>query len=450
MKPSIAENLRADRKKKIGKQVLFLLFLVYIASWFMQLSARVPLLEQIRFDFILAIVLFAGIFISPKKNRLRSGLSPYVTFYLIVVSIHVLFSYDIGNSIGIFVNDVLKLAAIGLFITHYIDDVRDIKLFVTALLLGIFKVLSESTIGALDGSMIWYNQGIGRLHGSVRMWGSPNSLASLSVTSLTFPIFLFAQVRQKLTKAFLVIFAISALVCLVFAGSRSGYVGFAILISTIVLLVTKHKFVTFGIISVAIIASASFFLPQDYKDRISTMFTGEEIAGDSMGARMLIIDDAVEIFLENPLGVGVGNFPLVRGDRFGRRQDTHNLYLQALTNIGIHGLIAFLLMIGMTFRLLLRTRNILNSEIQSWMIKVGAKGAGVHAHQPLPDLRFLLACCNILITYLTVCLALGMFGHKLYEVHWWFVLGAATVVFRNAEKHISGKSEITKRTQSTD
>ena len=54
-----------------------------------------------------------------------------------------------------------------------------------------------------------------------------------------------------------------------------------------------------------------------YKDRFKSI-TGKEAEGSSKEARILILEDALQIFLENPLGVGLassirGRSPMVDG-----------------------------------------------------------------------------------------------------------------------------------------
>ena len=82
-------------------------------------------------------------------------------------------------------------------------------------------------------------------------------------------------------------------------------------------------------------------IPSGYIERAETIFTQKDKEGNSTGTRKEILRDAWTVFLDNPLGVGVGAFPAVRQQRFGRTQDTHILYLEIGTNLGIQGLIIF-------------------------------------------------------------------------------------------------------------
>jgi hypothetical protein len=43
----------------------------------------------------------------------------------------------------------------------------------------------------------------------------------------------------------------------------------------------------------------------------------------------------------------------------------------------------------------------------------------------LGDLRFIQAVCSATFAYIVVRLALGCFGHDLYEMYWWIACGLA-------------------------
>src|SRR5690606_387505 len=87
-----------------------------------------------------------------------------------------------------------------------------------------------------------------------------------------------------------------------------------------------------AVVLIAIVAVP--MIPSEYVGRFSSIFEDKSAAGEdtSVGKRKEILIDATEVFVRNPFGIGVGAFPLVRNDLFGREQDTHNLYLEIATN----------------------------------------------------------------------------------------------------------------------
>ena len=99
----------------------------------------------------------------------------------------------------------------------------------------------------------------------------------------------------------------------------------------------KKKFVVY---TAALAVAAVVFVPGQYFERFDTIYTMEEKEGASSATRIEILKDAVEIFASHPFGVGIQAFPAVRKTTFGREQDTHNLYLEVATNLGIQGLLS--------------------------------------------------------------------------------------------------------------
>ena len=99
-----------------------------------------------------------------------------------------------------------------------------------------------------------------------------------------------------------------------------------------------------------------------YKQRFESIFTLEEAEGSSSQKRIIILKDAWSIFIDHPIGVGVGAFPFVRMKYFKRGQDTHNLYFEVATNLGIQGLVVFFLMIAKQFSLLRGVSSRLNDK----------------------------------------------------------------------------------------
>ena len=167
-----------------------------------------------------------------------------------------------------------------------------------------------------------------------------------------------------------------------------------------------------------------YLVPQDYLDRAYTVFTLKEKEGKSAETRVEILTDAWTILKEQPFGVGVAAFQVVRKERFGRVQDTHNLYLQVATNLGVHGLVVFLVFIALMWRALRRSGRLLGAQAARLTERVADAGGGSpELVKHLSDVEFMRATAVAVELFLVIRLALGMFGMDLYEIYWWFSLG---------------------------
>ena len=411
-------------------------FCGYVVIWYLQIGDRITFLASIRFEFLYAATLSAIILLS--ASRQQTGLTPiplrtYLVAYFIVLMIQIPFSYNVEHSWNVFIDRVVKFSFMAWFISFYVRSSRDMKLFLGAFLLACMKLGQEGFAGLMTGSLMWENQGIMRLHGPTPLYEHPNSFCGMALGTLPFIYYLFPSANKK-EKAMLLLLLCFSLSIVLFSGSRTGYVGFFIFI--IVLFSRSAGKGKFVVISLVLAMLAVPHIPGQYVGRFSTIFTGHDKEGNSIGKREQILLDSVNIFVEHPFGVGIQAFQTVRMQQFGRSQDTHNLYLEVATNLGIQGFLVFFLFVWQMLRLLIRIEKdflaILN-RLTSMKKKVVHQGGGSLDNDislMIVDGRFLKAVTSAVICFIWLRLALGLFGMDLYEIYWWFALGITVALYR--------------------
>ncbi|MBM3302801.1 MAG: O-antigen ligase family protein, partial [Deltaproteobacteria bacterium] len=310
----------------------------------------------------------------------------------------------------------------------FVKTPRSLALFVGAFLLACLKMGQEGLVGKITGSLVWQNQGIMRLHGTTPLYTHPNSFAGMAMGTLPFSYFLWPAVGvfPKIALLTLVVFSVNIIV---FSGSRTAYV--ALVGLGILLLWQTKRRALFLFVGAVILAVGLMRVPQEYIDRFRSIFTLEEAEGDSSGRRLEILADAWKIFLDHPFGVGIRAFPKVRREVFGRIQDTHNLYLEILTNLGIHGFIVVALFFYKMIRTLLDLKARLSTQIGALQKSAGKGRASgeTDVERHLSDLRLLLAVSNAVLMYVAIRLILGFFGMDLYEIYWWLACGTTISIF---------------------
>jgi O-antigen ligase len=302
------------------------------------------------------------------------------------------------------------------------------------------KMGQEGIVGQLTGSMVWQNQGVMRLHGSTSLYAHPNSFAGMALGTIPFIIYLFPIVPKYLRAVFIIqlIFAFNIVL---HSGSRTGYVGFLIMLFFMIYRSKIKKKAIF--LTICLIISIVPLIDDQYANRFMTIFTGHEIEGGSMDSRKIILKDAIVVFIKHPFGVGVGAFPEVRYEMFGRTQDTHNLYLEVATNLGIQGLISFAIFITIMIKTLQKCINSATAqkrEIQILLQKTNLKSEDLRIIKDHKiDLDLIEASSKAVALFLIVRLSLGMFGMDLYEIYWWFSLGLV-VSLQNILKYCCKKT----------
>lgn len=391
-----------NRQRDNGLTFVIVLLSIYIFVWYIQLGKRIEFLGSIRIGFILGAMLF---FISLNKLSNLKGLDKKLTlraFYLFfTMFIYTVFTFDPVTSKEIFIQRVVKFSAMAYFIAVFTQTSRQLNFIILGYMLAMLKIIQEGYYGIITGGLIWENQGIPRLHGVTPLYRHPNSLSGVACCAMPFFLHYFKWSKVNWQKFIFLFGVIGLLLIILYTGSRTGYLA---ILAYFALLMKKRGLFKFKTIFIAMIAAtvAFQFLPESYKGRFATIFAStDEDRGSSAVKRMEILKDASEIFIENPLGVGVSAFPAVREEVFGRTQDTHNLYLEVLTNLGVLGGVFFILLV----------LKIIKTNKNSFLKFKEQK------HYRLADL------CLVVNYYIYIRLFLGFFGMDLYEIYWWFALG---------------------------
>ncbi len=422
-------------------------FLLFVVAWYMNWGARRGFFAAMRFELILGVFLLVACSVLLARAKLSFSRSAAVLgaggALLVMMALSVPFAADPVQANFIFLErGVIKFSMMAFFIMVMVQSPRTLLWFLLAFLFACFYVTQESVQGLISGGLYWQNQGVMRLHGAVRMYAHPNSLAGVGMGVIPFVVFLFPVVRSWFIRAGLLAVLSTSLICVVYSGSRTAYVGIiGFLIFWWAVSPNKLRFLAASIVLVAAVYPT---LPEQYRDRFKSI-TGQEAEGRSKDARILILRDAWEIFLENPLGVGLASFPAVREERFGRNQDTHNLYFEVATNLGIQGLMTFLVFIFVLFRTNYLSYRYYSSRLRTMDAVLRRRRLDQASRRAIGrfrgDLQLLGAVIKAVSGFVIVRLVLGLFGMDMYEIYWWFALGL-TVALANMAHSVGARARM--------
>lgn len=411
----------------------FLFFIAFVVARYVQVGARREILATIRLEFLLGIVaaIVATTKLASHKPALGRSRPVLVLILLLFVTmlVQLPFAADPIAARSIFMDRVMKFAILTFLMVVMVESPKHLKWFLVAFLMSIFYITMESVRGLITGGLVWENQGTMRLHGAVPIYMHPNSLSGVALGTLPFCIFLFAHFARWWQKLWLVAVAASSLVCVVYSGSRTAYLG---LIGLIFWwwMQSKRKG-RFTAWALAIGAVALMMVPKQYIERFESI-TGEEKDSQSKATRIVILQDAWQVFLDNPLGIGIASFPAVRLREFGRTQDTHNLYLEVGTNLGIQGLVVFAMLIWAMMAAFRRVGDSFATQQRALRaprlrLRTGPRLRRLVVQHDR-NLAFLTAVARAAGGFIFIRLILGMFGMDLYEVYWWFSAGLAIIL----------------------
>ena len=416
-----------DIFKKQSITPLDLLFNFFTIIWWLEIGKRIDFLGKIRIEFLIGSILvsIAAVRINQGLIRIFNPISKAIFGYLGILLFSLPFSVDMTISWDIYFNRVVKFSMMAFFMMVFIRNVFQLKLFFVSSFIAFFKVGQEAFYGKISGNMVWQSQGVMRLHGTQEtMFGHPNSLSGKFVGLFPFIWYFFPVIdrKWKILLSILIIFLINILI---FTASRMGYISF-LLALLFISLDSKRKIKSITLL-IAIFCFSAVIVPEQYQERFLSSFTGEDKEGGSSRARKDLFFDSLQVFSENPFGVGINGFIVVQ-KRHGRNaQDTHNLYTQILSETGIQGFIAFCWLITVIFKQNKLCKNELISikakieyQLQSG-VKLDSYQVDIESFRN--DVIVLSAICKAIQFFLIIRLVLGVFGHDLYEIYWWIAAG---------------------------
>jgi len=282
----------------------------------------------------------------PFLFRDRPGLSACVLAFLVWSLASVMWAVDAGAVIS----NVTRLVQVLLlmFVTYSaVRTTRHLSVLMWSFLVGAVVTASYSLA---SGS---YGQG-GRLGGIF----DPNFFAAELVGAMVFAGFMLAVTRQPWLRLALVIFVGVYAVAFVRTGSRGGLIALAVALAVAIVLagpIRARVIATVLIVSAIATAYYADIAPSRIRERITN------VSAQSSGGRADEWSIALRIASDRPLlGVGLGNYKVVEPSyttgninllrvnyALRYRLETHNTYLNLLSELGSVGLALFTAILGL-------------------------------------------------------------------------------------------------------
>ncbi len=332
------------------KNVAFNLYLLFIASWFLRLPARVLLLGDIRFDLILIGIISILIFLNGHKFTGKKFSN--ISGILIILSIYIIISLPLvewpGSVLNTGIPNFIKAIVFYFFTIHLIDTEKKLKtLLLTFLACQSVRILEPLYLHITTG--YWGSQAsmanwefMNRLAGAPYDVVNPNGLAFIIVTVI--PFFHYLSSNSFTNKLIYLSTLPFFLYALVLTGSRSGFIALIIILMGIIIKSQKKLLLTFIIMISAIIVFAN--LTPEQKDRyISIYDKNSQNYGTTQGRKEGVIKD-FKVALDRPLvGHGLGTSAEATYHATGYGIISHNLYTEIMLELGIIGLMIFIFFI---------------------------------------------------------------------------------------------------------
>jgi putative inorganic carbon (hco3(-)) transporter len=407
------------------RNAAFYLFCVFLVSYFLRVTARVPILGAIHLDFVLAAVTALAIVLGRKQTTSGSspGMDPVAKRLLILVG-YILVTIPFVEWPGSALHNLetyAKSLCFFFFVVATVDTTRKLKVLLTVYVATqVWRVLEPLYMHVTSGywgsfTSLGNWQYMDRLAGSPYDIINPNGLGFVVIMTLPLLHFLIkpdTTMRRLLWGTV----ACAMSYALVLSASRSGFLAFVFL-CLFALWRSKHRATLLAAAVVgAIIAFALMTGLQ--RDRYRSIVSHDAPGAGTAEARINGVIGDFEVSLRRPLfGHGLGTSREANAHFRGEDLPSHNLYTEAAEELGYIGLALLLALIWSFLRACQKARQVVSASL-------------------IADerLKFLHNVADSLVVVVAVDLFFSFASYGLSEPYWYFIGGLSVVTARLAVK----------------
>jgi len=413
------------------RNVAFVLFCMFIVSYFLHLTQRVGLLGVIHFDLLLASATALAIAFARPRRQARgrpAGALPEqmepatLRLWILVAYIFVTLPFvEWPGSVLHNLETFAKSICFFFFVIATVDSTRKLKwLLAVYVFTQLFRVLEPLAMHVTSG--YWGGRAsVGNWESIDRLSGSPWDVINANglgfVIIMTLPLLQFlcrpdTPVRRVLWGAA----ACAMCYALVLSASRSSFLGFLFLV-VVVIWRSKHRAAWLAVAVLGAIVALSLLTGQEkdrYRSIVSSTAPG---AGTAQGRIAGVISD-FKVTLRRPLfGHGLGTSAEANAHFSKNWLISHDLYTETAQELGYVGLALLLALIWSFIRA---------SQVAQRI--TSAVGTGDER------LQFLRAVARSLVVVVAVDLFYSFAAYGLSEPYWYFYGGLTVVTARLAIK----------------
>jgi O-antigen ligase len=414
-----AVDSRVDRQDRAAFRAL----LAFTFVLFVRPQDTLPFLEPFHLaDITAAVAAFSLIAGRLSRGAPLSRITPELLAVLALGGVMLAtapFSLWPGGAVAVFTDLFVKVILVFVLMVNTITTRERFERLVNVVVIGTSYIAVRAVIDYLRGMNIVEG---GRVHGTGGLFGNPNDMALNMIAFLPLAVMLaLGQTRRGLRV--LAMAGIPAItLAVIFSKSRGGTVGLIAMVLVLIYQIGRLRPVVAATVIAATFATIPM-LPESFTSRMSSIFNAEEDPTGSREARKTLLREGYEAFLEHPaVGLGAGQFMNYRTDeRQVPWRETHNAVLQVAAELGVGGLIVFVIIIGSGFAAAVRTGKALRGARQRRR-KVRLSGQLLARREPLE------LYSAALIASLTGWLVAAMFASVAYYWTLYLVLALATAL----------------------
>ena len=410
-----------------ARNAAFYLFCAFIISYFARLTARIPVLGRLHFDFVLAAITLVAIVFAARPTSsgipARTEMDPvskrlWILLAYIVVTIPFV---EWPGSVVHNLESYAKSVCFFFFVVATVDTTRKLRTLlgvyaatqVWRVLEPLYMHLRSGYWGDIASLGNW--EYMDRLSGSPYDIINPNGLGFVII--MTLPILHFL-IKPDATVRRIVWAAIAGAMCyaLVLSASRSGFLAFVFL-CLFVIWRSKHRVAWLAVAVVG--ATLAVALMTDLqRERYVSIFSHSAKGAVTAETRINGVIGDFQVSLRRPLfGHGLGTSREANGNFRDADMPSHDLYLETAEELGYIGLVLVLALIWSFLRACWKAQQVVRAT-------------------PTSDerLHFLHVVAVSLVVVVAVDLFFSFAAFGLGEPYWYFIGGLSVATARLAAR----------------
>jgi O-antigen ligase len=353
--PAASKLARARRQIAVVRERYdadYLFMLAFTALLFFRPQDHIPGLAALHLAELTAI----GGLAAMAVRRLSSGQTiAHVNAEVVAVIalgailvITIPFSIWPGGSLTVFSDIYVKIILIFALMMSTITSPRRVRQMTWIMIVASGYIASRAVVDYVRGVNLVEGD---RVRGAVGgMFENPNDLALNLVTFLAPTLFIIFQEKKASRRLFACAIAAAMLAAIVCTKSRSGFLGLIGMTGVVLYYMAKVKpAIVGGVLLAGMMALPA--MPSSFWDRMDSIVNADEDTSGSRAARLRLIDQGMEVFLENPVtGIGAGQFQNYNAPGVVEKwRVTHNVWLQVAAELGMFGLMIFGFMVARAY-----------------------------------------------------------------------------------------------------
>ncbi|MDD5773365.1 MAG: O-antigen ligase family protein [bacterium] len=331
---------------------------------------------------VMIVIIFLAVAYKIIKDKIfkQSLLTKYILFFILSFIPSFIFAYNFSEFLPVFIS-VLGYWALSIVILNFVkheDELRKIvySFLFSILLVSVFGMIqykTGSTIIDVSGrdSLYKWDSPTGTEETRYRLLGTeknPSAFASHFVVALPIIFSLLIVANGNMKRTSILSFFFLSLVVLILTFSRGAILSAVISLFIISLYnIKKKRF----LITAAVLFFISTVLLYKYWPSGINYYMFPTAKGDlSLQERIWAIKPTILMFLNNPFGVGMGNY-VNKIVEYGNPDimPPHNIFAGIACELGLQGLITYIMVIALSFKFAIYgIKNAKNKEFKGLLI----------------------------------------------------------------------------------